>query len=190
MESPYETDIKQCVQILKNDGVILYPTDTIWGLGCDAHHEKAIEKIYQIKQRELHKSFVLLMTDVKQLSNYIANPIPDLASIVSQFTQPTTIIYEHAINLPHLLVSNEGSIAVRITKDPFCRALIKRLRSPLVSTSVNKSGEPSAANYNMIQDDIKKEVDYVVHWRQDDSSVAEASTILKLQADGHFIKIR
>lgn len=190
METPYEQDVKHCISVMNNDGVILYPTDTIWGLGCDAHNVKAIEKIFDIKRRDKHKSFVLLMTDVRQLSKYIANPLPDLESLLKSFTRPTTVIYENAINLPDAVVSGEGSIAVRITQDPFCRSLIKRMRAPLVSTSANMSGEPSAAIYTNINKTIIEACDYVVKWRQDDMTVAEASTILKLEADGSFTKIR
>jgi L-threonylcarbamoyladenylate synthase len=190
MDSPFESDVKNCIQVIKNDGVILYPTDTIWGIGCDAHNEKAIQKIFEIKKRDTKKSFVLLMTDAKQLSKYIANPPLDLEGMLAQFTNPTTIIYPDAINLPNSLVAMDGTVAVRITKDPFCRSLIKRMRSPLVSTSANLSGEASAANFKFIKTAIKEQVDYVVQWRQEDEEIAEASTILKLEPDGNWIKIR
>jgi L-threonylcarbamoyladenylate synthase len=190
METPYEDDVKTCVQVMNHDGVILYPTDTIWGLGCSAQSEQAIDKIFEIKKRSPQKSFVLLMTDVKQLSRYLANPLPDLETILSQFTQPTTIIYPNAINLPGKLISPQGSIAVRITRDPFCRSLIKRMRQPLVSTSANISGEEAAANFSEMNEAIKLKADYVVKWRQDDHQSQSASSILKLEDDGHFTKIR
>ncbi len=186
----YEQDIKVSSDILKLGGVILYPTDTIWGIGCDATNELAVEKLFKIKHRDAKKSFVLLMTDVKQLSQYIANPLPDLESVLSNFTEPTTVVYEQAINLPSSVLSEDGSVAVRITNDPFCRSLIKRFRNPVVSTSANVSGEPSPIHFSLITNAIKANVDYVVHWRQDDISTRQPSTILKLSKDGSFIKIR
>ncbi len=190
MIKEYEHDIKVCADILKLDGVILYPTDTIWGIGCDATNQTAIEKLFKIKHRDEKKSFVLLMTDVKQLANYIANPPPDLESILEKFTEPTTVIYEQAINLPDCVLGEDGSVAVRITHDPFCRSMIKRLRKPIVSTSANISGEPSPIHFMLIHKTIKSNVDYVVQWRQDDISTRQPSTILKLQKDGSFLKIR
>lgn len=172
------------------DGVFLYPTDTIWGLGCDASNTKSIQKIIEIKKRDVHKSFVLLMTDSKQLLKYIANPPFDIDSLLAQFELPTTIIYEHAINLPSELIGPDNTIAVRITKDPFCRSLIKRLRNPILSTSANLSGMPSPELFDAIDSQIKSKVDYVVNWRQDDRVAASPSTILKLNKDGSLLKIR
>jgi L-threonylcarbamoyladenylate synthase len=190
MVHEYEQDIKVCTDILKLDGVILYPTDTIWGVGCDATSQKAIEKLFNIKHRDEKKSFVLLMTDPKQLSQYLANPPLDLEVILEKFTEPTTIVYENAINLPSCVLGEDGSVAVRITKDPFCRSLLKRFRKPIVSTSANLSGDPSPLHFMLIHDDIKNNVDYVAHWRQNDISTRPASTILKLEKDGSFTKIR
>jgi len=186
----YEQDIKDTVSVLKDGGVILYPTDTIWGLGCDASNEKAIQKIIQIKHRDANKSFVLLMTDLKQLYKYIANPLPHLQEIVKSFQTPTTLIYPGAINLPSCLFGPDGSIAVRITKDTFCRSLIKRLRQPIVSTSANLSGEPSPNYFQMVTESIHEQVDYVVQFRQDDRSIQDPSTILKLCDDGTLLRIR
>lgn len=190
MESPFEIDVKNCINTLQNGGVILYPTDTIWGLGCDVRNENAIQKIFEIKKREPQKSFVLLMTDAKQLAKYIANPPLELEAILEKFTTPTTIIYPDAINLSNSLLAKDGSVAVRITQDPFCRSLIKRLKSPIVSTSANLSGEPGAGNFRLIGEIIKNQVDYIVKWRQDDEQIAEPSSILKLNTDGSFAKIR
>lgn len=190
MESPFETDVKNCVQTLRQDGVILYPTDTIWGLGCDVQNETAIQKIFEIKKRDVNKSFIVLMTDGRQLAKHIANPPFNLEAILEKFNNPTTIIYQNAIHLPQSLLAKDGSVAVRITKDPFCRSLIKRLRSPIVSTSANLSGQPSAGTFSMITDSVKTQVDYIVQWRQDDEKIAEPSSILKLEADGSFTKIR
>lgn len=189
-QNPFENDVQKCVETIRQNGVILYPTDTIWGLGCDAENETAIQKIFEIKKRDKQKSFVLLMTDVNQLSKYIANPLPDLETLISAFVKPTTIIYENAINLPSSVIANDGTIAVRITKDSFCRSLIKRIKKPLVSTSANLSGESSASNYSKINKEVISSVDYVVRWKQEDMNENHSSTIMKLMRDGNFMKIR
>lgn len=190
MIKPYENEIQACMQAFDRHGVVLYPTDTIWGLGCKADDEKAIQKIFQIKQRSQQKSFVLLMTDVKQLSRYIASPPPDLESILEKFTSPTTVIYPSAINLTETLFAKDGSIAVRITKDPFCRSLIKRMRVPLVSTSANISGEQHPSCFTEISSDILTSVDYVVRWRQEESGSALPSSMFKLGEHSEMIKVR
>lgn len=186
----YENDIQESIKTFAQHGVVLYPTDTIWGLGCLADDEIAIEKIYNIKQRPAEKIFILLMTDVKQLSKYVANPLPDLQSMIAHFDVPTTIIYDNAINLPTSLIAADGSIAVRITKDAFCRSLIKRTQKPIVSTSANLSGAISPSIYSTVEDVIKKQVDYIVHHRQDDETISAPSSILKLLPSGEFLKIR
>jgi L-threonylcarbamoyladenylate synthase len=186
----YENDIQESVKTFAQHGVILYPTDTIWGLGCLADDEIAIEKIYNIKQRPAEKSFILLMTDAKQLSKYIANPLPDLQTVIESFKEPTTIIYDNAINLPSSLIATDGSIAVRITNDPFCRSLIKRTKKPIVSTSANLSGAVSPSIYASVASEIKNQVDYIVLHRQDDETISTPSSILKLTPSGNFLKIR
>jgi L-threonylcarbamoyladenylate synthase len=186
----FEEDIQQCIQSFDQHGVILYPTDTIWGLGCHALDEVAIEKIKNIKNRPAEKSFILLMTDVKMLRYYTATTPPDLETLIEELTEPTTIIYPNAINLPDSVIADDGSIAVRITTDEFCRALIKRMRAPLVSTSANISGEAAAPFFNQINEKIKKQVDYSVTWRKNNEEAKKPSTILKMNEDGTFIKLR
>lgn len=190
MIKEYEQDIKVATDVLKLGGVILYPTDTIWGIGCDATNEAAVEKTFAIKHRDKQKSLVLLVTDVKQLTQYIASPPPDLESLLSAFTEPTTVVYEHAVNLPASVLADDGSVAIRITNDPFCRSLIKRLRKPIVSTSANLSGDASPIHFGLINPVIRQSVDYVVHWRQHDISTRQPSHILKLNRDSSFTKIR
>ena len=190
MIKEYEQDVKVCNDILKLGGVILYPTDTIWGIGCDATNESAIEKIFKIKHRDAKKSFVLLMTDIKQLSEFIANPLPDLESLISDFKEPTTIIYENAINLPATVLAEDGSVAIRITQDPFCRSLIKRLRQPIVSTSANVSGKASPQTFSDIDEEIKSRADYVVKWRQEEIEPQQASDIFKLDSQGNLHRLR
>lgn len=188
--NPYEPDIQQAVATMRNHGVVLFPGDTIWGLGCDATDEIAIARLVDIKQRALDKQFVILMTDIKQLAKYIAAPPPNLEWLLQQFDQPTTVVYPHAINLPNVLIAEDGSIAIRLTKDPFSRSLIKRIRQPIISTSANFSGEPSPACFADIPLALQEKVDYVVNWRQEETEARQASAIMKLQSDGHFLKLR
>lgn len=187
---PYETDIQHCLQAFQHHGIILYPTDTIWGLGCPADDPKAIQKIFDLKQRPSNKSFILLMTDVKMLFHYIANPLPDLQALLQQFQEPTTLIYPNGINLPNDVIGEDGSVAVRITQDPFCRSLIKRIRKPLVSTSANITGEPGAALFSEVNIKIRDGVDYTVTWRQDETTTSKASSIYKVEPNGSLIKLR
>lgn len=187
---PYESDIQACLQAFEQNRAVLYPTDTVWGLGCPATNEAAILDIFRIKQRPTSQSFILLMTDAKQLRNYLANPMPDIEAFLSPFTTPTTVIYPNGINLPSGVIASDGSIAVRITKDPFCRSLIKRIREPLVSTSANISKQPTAGTFIEISAEIRVAAGHVVQWRQSETEVSQPSTLLKLQPDGSLLKLR
>ena len=178
------------LQTLRDGGLILYPTDTIWGIGCDATNESAIRKVYQLKKRDDSKSLIILIADEKDILKYTAQPHPSVFDFLSQSDRPTTVIYEAAIGLPGNLVNEDGSIAIRIVKEPFCKTLIRRLRRPLVSTSANVSGEPAPANFQEISEAIKKGVDYVVPYRQDDRRKASPSRIVKMHADGTIDIIR
>ncbi|MEZ2445585.1 L-threonylcarbamoyladenylate synthase [Chitinophaga sp. RCC_12] len=186
----FEDDISAAMPVLRTGGLILYPTDTIWGIGCDATDEKAVQKIYALKKRSESKSLVVLLADVKDLLHYVANPRPDMADIIAGFTRPTTVIYEGALGLAPNVISEDGSIAIRIVKDPFCRHLIKRLRKPLVSTSANVSGEPSPASFHDVSASIRNGVDYVVNYRQNDETPSAASRIIRINKDGSIVIIR
>ncbi|MGF6847131.1 L-threonylcarbamoyladenylate synthase [Chitinophaga sp. W3I9] len=186
----FEDDISAAMPVLRTGGLILYPTDTIWGIGCDATDEKAVQKIYTLKKRSESKSLVVLLADVKDLLHYVANPRPDMADIIAGFTRPTTVIYEGALGLAPNVISEDGSIAIRIVKDPFCRHLIKRLRKPLVSTSANVSGEPSPASFRDVSASIRNGVDYVVNYRQNDETPSAASRIIRINKDGSIVIIR
>ncbi|MBS1773350.1 MAG: threonylcarbamoyl-AMP synthase [Bacteroidetes bacterium] len=186
----FEIDIKECIKALDSGGTILYPTDTIWGIGCDALNEEAIEKIYNIKQRPKDKSFIILLAESKDVLQYVAAPPPDIIAMVDAFEKPTTVIYEGAVDLPDMLTAEDGSIAIRVTDDPFCKALIKRLRKPLVSTSANLSGQPSPATFNDVTDSIKQSVDYVVQYRQDDMVARQPSSLVKIDDDGEIKVLR
>ncbi|RFS26236.1 threonylcarbamoyl-AMP synthase [Chitinophaga silvatica] len=186
----FEDDITAALPVLRNGGLILYPTDTIWGIGCDATDEAAVKKIYELKQRSESKSLVILLAEVRDLLHYVANPRPDIMDILSGFNRPTTVIYEGALGLAPNVISEDGSVAIRIVQDKFCRHLIKRLRKPLVSTSANLSGMPSPANFNEVADPIKSGVDYVVKYRQSDIAPHSASRIIRISADGTISIIR
>jgi L-threonylcarbamoyladenylate synthase len=186
----FEQDLSAALLALRNGGTILYPTDTIWGLGCDATDEAAVSKIFTLKQRPENKSLVVLLADVRDLLKYLAHLRPDMADMIAGFDRPTTVIYEGALDLAPNVINEDGSVAIRIVKEPFCKHLIKRLRKPLVSTSANLSGQPSAATFAAIDPAIKAGVDYVVNYRQDDVTPAQASRIIKIQRDGAVLVIR
>jgi L-threonylcarbamoyladenylate synthase len=186
----FENDVTAALQVLRTGGLILYPTDTIWGIGCDATDEEAVKKVFALKQRPEAKSLVILLADVKDLLKYVAHPSPDIADVIAGFDRPTTVIYEGALELAPSVINSDGTVAIRIVKDTFCRHLIKRLRKPLVSTSANISGQPSPGNFTEVADDIRNGVDYMVSYRQDDTTPAQASRIIKLLKDGSVQVIR
>lgn len=186
----FDTEVEAALDVLRKDGVILYPTDTIWGLGCDATHAESIRRIYQIKQREDTKSLIILVADEREILQYVAAPDLAVFDFIQQQTRPTTIIFDNAIGLPDNLVAQDGSIAIRIVQDEFCKHLIKRLRKPLVSTSANISGEPSPKTFKDVSAAIKSSVDYSVKWRQDDETPSQPSQIIKWESNGKYQVIR
>ncbi len=186
----FENDVTASLQVLRTGGLILYPTDTIWGIGCDATDEEAVKKVFALKQRPEAKSLVILLADVRDLLKYVAHPSPDIADMIAGFDRPTTVIYEGALDLAPNVINSDGTVAIRIVKDTFCRHLIKRLRKPLVSTSANISGYPSPASFRDVDAAIKEGVDYVVSYRQDDTTPATPSRIIKLLKDGSVQVIR
>lgn len=185
----FEQEVDAALEVLKRGGVILYPTDTIWGIGCDATNEQAVKKIYEIKNREDSKSMIILVAEERDVLQYVAAPDLAVFDFIEEQTRPTTIIYEHAIGLPDNLVAEDGSIAIRIAGDEFCRHLVKRLRRPIVSTSANISGQVSPKFFADISGEIKDSVDHVVKWRQDDATIAQPSQIIKWNNDGTRIVI-
>lgn len=185
-----KSDLKTALQILRNGGVILYPTDTVWGLGCDATNEKAVARIYEIKKRTESKSLILLVDHVGRVANYVVD-MPEIAYDLLDVTdKPTTIIYDKAKNLPSSLVAEDGSIAIRITNEEFSQALCAAAHVPLVSTSANISGEPTPQNFGEISEAIIDAVDYVVKYRQDDKTKSMPSSIIKLGNCGEVKIIR
>lgn len=186
----YEQDIKDCIATLQNNGVILYPTDTVWGLGCDATDPVAIQKIYAIKKRSSEKNMIVLLAEPRDILQYVADPHPDIIDTVSSFERPTTVVYQHGLGLADGVIADDGSIAIRVTKDPFCKALIKRLKKPIVSTSANVSGEPSPATYADISQEVINDVDYAVHYRRTDTELHVPSRLVKINNDGSLLIIR
>ena len=183
-------DIKKALEVLKAGGIILYPTDTIWGIGCDATNEKAVERIYKIKKREDSKSMLVLMENPALLERYVVE-VPEIAwDLVEIATTPLTVIYPNAKNLAKNLVAEDGSIGIRFTKEAFTSQLLQRFRRPLVSTSANLSGEKSPAFYGEISDEIKSQVDFIVEYRQNDTTPAQPSRIIKLGSGGRIDIIR
>lgn len=186
----FENDIANSLAFLQKGGIILYPTDTIWGLGCDATNNKAIKKIYDLKNRAEKKSLIILVSDIKMLMHYVSGPSSKILSYISSTTKPTTSIFKNAINLPASLINQDGSIGIRIPKDDFCIKLIQQFQKPLVSTSANISGEPSPQNFIEISDQIKNGVDYIVQHRQNDLSKNQPSSIIKLNENEEIEFIR
>lgn len=190
MTTDFENDVTASLAALRTGGLILYPTDTIWGIGCDATDEEAVKKVFALKQRPEKKSLVILLADVKDLLKYVAHPDPAIADLIAGFDRPTTVIYEGALDLAPSVINEDGTVAIRLVQDPFCRHLVKRLRKPLVSTSANLSGQPSPAFYADIDPAVKNGVDYVVSYRQDDNTPRQPSRIVKLLKDGTLQVIR
>ncbi len=183
-------DIKQALKILREGGVILYPTDTVWGLGCDASNEKAVKRIYEIKQRTDSKSMLVLVENPAMISYYVSN-MPDVAwDLIEVADSPLTIIYDNAKNFAKNLIAEDGSIGIRVSNEDFTKKLIRQFRAPIVSTSANISGKPTPANFDEISEEIINQVDYVVKYRQEDYTKAKPSKIIKLKSNGEINIIR
>ena len=192
MHRPFidKEDINSALETLRSGGLILYPTDTIWGIGCDATNPDAVEKIFALKGRDQGKSMIILLGNDNQLSSYVRE-VPEVAyELIEATDKPLTIIYSNAKNLAENVVADDGSIGIRIVNHPFCEQLLQRFRKPIVSTSANISGDPSARNFSEISEEIIKGVDYVVKVGQQELANGTASTIMKLDPSGKFEFIR
>jgi L-threonylcarbamoyladenylate synthase len=175
----FAKDIEHSLSALNKGGCILYPTDTIWGIGCDATDEEAVEKVFLIKERPSNKSLIILVAEERDVLKYVANPDLRVFDYLQHTVKPTTVIYDNAIGLAGSLVNEDGSIGIRIVRDEFCRHLIKRFRKPIVSTSANLSGKPSPSNFTDIDEKIKERVDYIVQHRQNEKGTSASSSIIK-----------
>ena len=189
-----EEDIKKAVEVLRKGGVILYPTDTVWGIGCDATNAEAVKRVYEIKQRDDSKALICLVDSDARLQRYVRQ-VPDVAwqlidSIKEGDVKPTTIILDGAVNLAPNLIAEDGSIALRITNEAFSQELCYRFQKALVSTSANISGEPAAQNYGDIDPALIEKVDYVCWSRRQEHKPHQPSSIIRLRQDGEVEIIR
>ncbi len=185
-----EEDIKKAVEVLRKGGIILYPTDTIWGIGCDATNAEAVAKVYQIKQRDDSKAMICLVDSATRMQRYVRN-VPNVAwDLVELATKPTTLILDDAVNLAPNLIAEDGSVALRVTDEPFSKELCYRFQKALVSTSANISGQPAAQNYKDISEELLNAVDYVCWSRRQEHKPHMPSCIIKLNKDGEVTVIR
>lgn len=186
----FRADLDEALKTLKQGGIILYPTDTVWGIGCDATNAEAVAKIYALKQRADAKSMLVLVDSIPALERIIPD-IPEVAyDLVELATKPLTIIYDKASGVAPALIAEDGSLGVRLTQEAFSSALCRALRRPLVSTSANISGEPTPLRFSAISQEIIDGVDYVVGYRQNDAQNSPPSQIIKLGSNGEVKIIR
>lgn len=183
-------DVETCLRVLQDGGTILYPTDTIWGIGCDATNPAAVSKIFDIKKRNEAKSLIILVPDEYYIEKYSDDETKSIFEYVTQAEKPVTVIYKTAKNLAHNVINIDGSVGIRIVKDDFCKKLIESFGKPIVSTSANISGQPSPQLFNEIDSEIKKSVDYIVEHRQHETSPGIASTIISMNSDGSIHVLR
>lgn len=182
-------EVKKCTAVLRKGSTILYPTDTIWGIGCDATNETAVKRVFEIKKRPSSKAMVILVAEASQLEFYAS--IPEVAwELVEYAENPLTIVYPNAKGIAPALIAEDGTIAIRVVKDEFCKMLINNLRKPLVATSANISGESSPAYFDEIDEKIKSKVDYIVPLRQSEHKRNAPSRIIKLGLNGEIEVIR
>lgn len=186
----FQNDIENCLSVLQSGDLILYPTDTIWGIGCDATNPDAVSKIYALKQRAESKSLIVLMADERDVLKYTSQPDLQIFDFLHTVQKPTTIIYDGPMGLADNLTGADHTVAIRLVEDPFCRHLIKRFRKPIVSTSANISGHPAPAFFGDIEVPVLEGVDYIVRYRQDDRTPKQPSAILKWNKDGTVTTIR
>lgn len=183
-------DIKEALNVLHNGGLILYPTDTIWGIGCDATNPEAVQKVYDLKKRSDSKALIVLLDSEAKL-NYYLEDVPDLAwDLIEVAEKPLTIIYDKARNVAPNLLAEDGSLAIRISKEKFSNELCMRFRKALVSTSANITGQAAPSCFDDIDDIIKEGVDYIVKYRQEETNKNKASSIIKLGLYGEIKIIR
>jgi L-threonylcarbamoyladenylate synthase len=185
-----EEEIRRSVDCLKKGRIILYPTDTIWGIGCDATLPKPVDRIYKLKQRFERKSMIVLLDHPDKLSKYVKKVPPIAYDLIERYKEPLTIIYPNAMNVAKNVLAEDGTLAIRIIRDEFCREIISMLNKPVVSTSANVSGQPAPLLFPNIHEEIKEGVDYVVNYHRDDIIRTKPSTIIRLLENGEFEVIR
>ncbi|ETN96059.1 L-threonylcarbamoyladenylate synthase [Zhouia amylolytica] len=184
-----QSEIEKSLEVLNKGGLILYPTDTVWGIGCDATNPEAVKKVYDLKQREDSKALICLVSDTRMLAKYIYE-VPEVAyQLLDASDKPTTIIYDNPINVAGNLVASDNTLAIRVASDEFCQRMVRQFKRPLVSTSANISGYPTPQSFSEINQEILKGVDYVVNLHRD-KKCNKPSTIIKIGNDGVFKIIR
>lgn len=185
-----DEEIAKAVEVLRSGGVILYPTDTVWGLGCDATNKEAVARIYEIKHRSDSKSLVLLASDLDMICRYV-KVVPEIAvDLVNVSVSPMTIVYPDAVGLAENVVAEDGSVGIRIPMNDFCVKMVSKLRRPIVSTSANVSGEPTPKCFAEIPDAIRSSVDYVVDSKLESGATGKSSSIIKVGVDSEIEIIR
>ncbi len=183
-------EVRRCADALKRGEIILYPTDTIWGIGCDATNPEAVKRIYALKKRADSKAMIVLVDSLAMLERHV-DEVPEVAyQLIDVAVRPLTVVYDKGRGLAPELLAEDGSVGIRLTHDLFCRALCRQLRRPIVSTSANVSGMPSARFHHEIAQEIKDGVDYVAQWRLDDTSASRPSSVIKLSKDGEINILR
>lgn len=185
-----QDEVKKAIEVMKAGGVILYPTDTVWGIGCDATNEEAVRKVFEIKKREDSKALICLVDSDVRLQRYVRNVADVTWDMIELSDKPLTVIFDHVTGLAPNVIAEDGSAGIRITKEEFSKELCFRFQKPIVSTSANISGEPSPACFDEISDEIKQGVDYIMLSRQNDTSKSKPSQIIKLEKDGKVSILR
>jgi L-threonylcarbamoyladenylate synthase len=186
----FEEEIKLAVEFLRKGKVILYPTDTIWGLGCDATNAKAVERIFKIKKRSENKSLIALIDSVESLSTYVKEVPPVAYDLIKNAANPISIVFPGAMNLAKNTIGADGTVCIRVTRSEFCQEVVRNLGSAIASTSANISGEPTPLSFSQVSPEIIASVDHVVGLYQDELSIPKASTIIRLLANGQFEILR
>jgi L-threonylcarbamoyladenylate synthase len=187
-DTNFSVDIHAACKVLQQGGIILYPTDTVWGIGCDATNEDAVKKVLELKKRTEAKSLIVLLDSVAKLPYYVEDIPPIAYDLIETATEPLTVVYSKARNLATNVIAEDGSVAIRITMEAFSAQLCNRFRKPLVSTSANFSGEPAPSTFKEISPDLKQGVDYIVKYGQENCQKHKPSSIIKL-GEGGLIQI-
>ncbi|MEM1324612.1 MAG: L-threonylcarbamoyladenylate synthase [Bacteroidota bacterium] len=186
----YDHELEKAIHTLQSGGTILFPTDTIWGVGCDACNASAVEKVYEVKERDRSKPFILLVDSVDMLKQYVHHVHPKIETLIAYHERPMTVIYDRAKNLPANAISEDGSVGIRIPHDDYCRYLIRSFGKPLVATSANISNEPFPNNFTAVSERLKKRVDFIVSHRQQEQQLNDPSVIVKLSKKGDLEFLR
>lgn len=190
IDKKMQEEIDKAAAIVKNGGIILYPTDTVWGIGCDASNPEAVKKVFDLKQRADNKAMIVLVGNIDDVYNYVES-VPEVACDLIEFSErPLTIVYDKGVRLAPALLGEDGSVGIRVTREAFSAGLCRKLRRPLISTSANISGEPTPTFFNEISEAILKGVDYVVDFRRDDMTKRSPSTVMRLTESGEFKILR